>query len=176
MLIDEAYHPFYPESAITWVEEHPHLIVTRSTAKAWGMAGFRVGYAAASPAIAPMLHKVNPMYEISTVGAAVFEAMLDHTDAMARSVAKLKAGKDSFLSAMKDLGFRTLDGGGNFCHVAFGTKAATVHQALEGVAYYRRDFEHPSLEGFCRFSAAPTEKFQPVIDAIRDAIRKGANT
>lgn len=166
MLIDEAYHPFWPETALPWVEDYPHLVVTRSTGKAWGMAGLRIGYAAASPAVARALHKVRPMYEVGALSAAVFLRLLDHADAMADSVARLEAGKRRFLAAMEGLGFRTLRGHGNFLHVSFGAKAAAVHAALAGHVTYRRDFAEPCLAGFSRFSATTEERFASVIQRI----------
>lgn len=169
MLVDEAYHPFYAETALPWVEDYPHLVVTRSTGKAWGMAGLRIGFAAAAPAVARVLHKVRPMYETSTLAAAVFERLLDHADAMAASVERLNAGKRFFLDAMDRLGFATLEGHGNFLHVAFGAKAAAVHAALAGHVYYRRDFAEPCLKGFSRFTATTQERFVPVVARIRAA-------
>ena len=169
MLVDEAYYPFHDETVLPWINDYPNLIVTRSTGKAWALAGFRIGYAAASPKVAAILHKVRAMYETNTVAVAVFEKMLDHVDDMRASVSRLLAGKAQFLDAMDELGFRTLDGQGNFLHVAFGAKAAAVHRALDGVVYYRRDFDEPCLNGFSRFSAATPAQFAPIIDIIRKA-------
>jgi histidinol-phosphate aminotransferase len=170
MLVDEAYHPFHPDTVVPWIARHPHLVVARSTGKAWGMAGLRIGYAVASPEVAQVLHKVRPMYEAATVGMAAFAGMLDHADAMQASVARLLAGKRAFLDAMDGFGFRTLKGGGNFLHVAFGAKADKVHAALADLVYYRRDFAEPCLKGFSRFSATTPELFAPVIERIRTAV------
>ncbi len=170
MLIDEAYYPFCTDTVLPWVAEYPNLIVTRSTGKAWGLAGFRIGYAAAQPELIGILHKIRPMYEVGAFAAAVFMGMLDHADDMRASVARLEAGKAEFLKAMSGLGFRTLSGHGNFCHVAFGDKAAAVHAALKDRVYYRADFKDPCLAGFSRFSTTTRERFQPVIDLIRDAV------
>ncbi len=148
------------------MRDYPHLMVTRSTGKAWGLAGLRIGYAVASPRIATLLHKVRPMYEVSTVAAAVFERLLDHAGAMAASVERLMAGKAAFLDAMAGLGFPVVAGHGNFAHVAFGEAAPRIHAALADIATYRRDFAEPCLKGFSRFSATTPELFQPVIEAI----------
>jgi len=169
MLIDEAYFPFLDETVLAWVLDYDHLIVTRSTGKAWGLAGFRIGYAAASREVTRAMHKVRAMYETSTFSAAVFERMLDHADAMTASVARLQAGKEQFLDAMNELGFGVLRGAGNFLHVAFGADAEAVHNALKGHVYYRRDFKEPCLAGFSRFSATTPELFAPVIQRIRGA-------
>lgn len=50
LVIDEAYAEYMPFSntAIHLVREFPQVIVTRSFSKGWGMAGVRLGYAAAS--------------------------------------------------------------------------------------------------------------------------------
>lgn len=174
MLVDEAYYPFHAETVLPWVMDYPHLVVCRSTGKAWGMAGVRIGYAAAHPDVAKLLHKVRAMYEVGALSAAVFERMLDHDDSMRASVARILAGKADFLAAMEPLGFRTLRGQGNFLHVAFGARAETIHAALADLVYYRKDFAEPCLKGFSRFSATTPALFQPVIARIQ-AAAKGNN-
>lgn len=170
MLVDEAYHPFHRPTVAGWIERHPHLIVARSTGKAWGLAGLRVGYAVASAPMARLLHKVRPMYEVNTVAVHAFERMLGHADAMLASVARLEAGKAAFLAAMRGLGLRTLDGAGNFLHVAFGPHAEAVHGALDDLVHYRKDFAEPCLKGFSRFSATTPALFAPVIERIRAVV------
>ncbi|MFA6019480.1 MAG: histidinol-phosphate transaminase [Rhodospirillales bacterium] len=168
ILIDEAYFPFHPESCIAWTRRFDHLVVARSTGKAWGLAGLRIGYAAASPEVARILHKVRPMYEVNTVAVHAFARMLDHAGDMMDSVKRLQAGKTLFLSAMDRLGYQPLKGQGNFMHVAFGARAEKVHAALEPMVYYRKDFSEPCLKGFSRFSATTPELFKPLIDKISE--------
>lgn len=171
LLIDEAYHPFHADSVAQWVRRHDHLIVARTFAKAWGMAGLRIGYAVAAPPAAVMLHKVRPMYEANTLAVAIAESMLDHRQAMLDSVARLNAGKAVFLDSMRDLGFHCLDGAGNFLHVAFGARAHKVHAALADLVLYRKDFREPCLKGFSRFSATTSDIFAPVIARIEQTVR-----
>ncbi|MBF0353755.1 MAG: histidinol-phosphate aminotransferase family protein [Alphaproteobacteria bacterium] len=168
ILIDEAYFPFHAESCIAWTRRFDHLVVARSTGKAWGLAGLRIGYAAASPEVAKILHKVRPMYEVNTVAVHAFQRMLDYAGDMMDSVKRLQAGKDLFLSEMERLGYRTLKGQGNFMHVAFGEQAAKVHAALEPLVYYRKDFNEPCLKGFSRFSATTPDLFKPIIQRISE--------
>ncbi len=169
MLVDEAYYPFHPESAVPLIQRHPHLVVVRSTGKAWGMAGLRIGYAVADTRIAAMVHKVRSMYEIGTFSADVFERMLDRHAEVTASVERLQAGKSAFLAAMDALGFATLKGAGNFCHVAFARHADAVHAALADLVYYRHDSAEPCLKGFSRFSAATPAQMAPLIARIQMA-------
>lgn len=173
VLVDEAYYPFHPETVLPWVRDHDNLIVTRSTGKAWGMAGFRIGYAAAAEPVVVNLHKVRPMYEVGAFSAAVFEGMLDHEDAMWASVCRLEAGKTLFLDEMEKMNFQVLRGAGNFLHVAFSAQADAVHAALADLVYYRADFGDSCLKGFSRFSSTTEDAFRPVIDRIRNAVSNG---
>lgn len=171
ILIDEAYHPFYANSCAPWTRTFDHLVVARTFAKAWGLAGLRIGYAVGYPETIRYLHKLRPMYEVSTIAAVVAERMLDFTDDMHASVRRLNEGKAYFLQHMEDLGFQTLHGEGNFLHVAFGKQAVNIHQALKERVLYRTDSDELCLKGFSRFTATTIEQFQPLVDIIASAIR-----
>ena len=173
ILVDEAYYPFYAGTVVPWIHDYGHLVVCRTAAKAWGLAGMRIGYAVAAEPVMGLLHKVRPMFEVNTVAVALFDKLLDREDAMRASVARLNAGKTAFLDAMRDLGLRTHAGHGNFFHVAFAERADKVHAALEPLVYYRKSLQHSCLAGFSRFSATTPELFAPSIQRIREVVRHG---
>jgi len=70
---DEAYCAYSGRSNLPQLAAHPNLIVMRTLSKV-GLAGLRVGYTVASPAIAQLLEKVRPPYNLSALDqrAAVF--------------------------------------------------------------------------------------------------------
>jgi len=170
ILIDEAYYPFYEHTVVPWVAEYNHLVVTRTFAKAWGISGFRIGYAVSCPDVARLLHKMRPMYEVNTVAVALVERLLDFNHEMLASVRRINAGRDAFLEEMQSLQLRTLTSHGNFLHVAFGQYASAVHSRLKNVVLYRLDFDEPCLKGFSRFSATTVERFQPIIEHIHQVV------
>lgn len=170
MLVDEAYHPFYPQTTVPWISEYPNLVVARTFSKAWGLTGLRLGYGVTTRTIASLLQKVRPNYEVNQIAVAIAMRMIvDFEQEMQASVERLNRGRDGFQAAMRDLGFRTFPVHGSFCHVAFGPQADRVHAALREVVLYRHDFDSPSLKGFSRFSATTTEFFAGVIACIRNA-------
>jgi histidinol-phosphate aminotransferase len=169
LLVDEAYHPFHESSVTSWTQSSPNLVVARTFAKAWGVAGLRIGYAVAEPQTIALLHKLRPMYESSTLAIEFMCRMLDHIPAMMQSVARIKDGKSRFESRMRSLGFGVLKTAGNFMHVAFGDRGPAVHAALAAKVLYRAVFDHPCLAGFSRFSAAPPSIMAPVADLIERA-------
>ncbi len=166
MLIDEAYHPLYQETAVPWIYECEHLVVVRSFSKAWGAAGLRVGYALANKGLITLLHKQRPMYEIGNVSAKAVESLLDYEKDMRLSVDRINAGKKYFQDAMKAIGLSSYESHGNFLHVKFEQYSNEIHKELERVVYYRKDFNTPCLEGYSRFSSTTIEKFKPIIQCI----------
>jgi histidinol-phosphate aminotransferase len=172
LLVDEAYYPFHPWTALPWIDRFDNLVVTRTFTKAWGLAGSRVGFAAACPRLTAILHKVRPMYEINGVGLALAARLLDHAEEVERSVVRLLEGKAAFVSDLTGLGFRTLPTAGNFLHVAFGDRAPAIHAALAGRVAYRLGFDAECLAGFSRFTITTSERFAEVTRLIEAANRR----
>lgn len=170
-LVDEAYYPFHPETVAPWITEHPGLIVARTFAKAWGVAGIRVGYSIAAPGTNAILHKMRPMYEVGTVQVAFVERLLDHADEMERSVKRIQAGGRHFIERMTGLGFKGPLTHGNFVHIGFGEAADHVHATLANHVLYRKEFEHPALRGLTRFSLAPSDIMECVAQRIEAAVQ-----
>ena len=169
-LLDEAYHPFYDWTAVQWTQQSRHLVIVRTFAKAWGAAGLRIGYLVAHPETITLFHKMRPMYEVGSVSIEFMNKMLEHPQAMEDSVARINEGKMYFINEMSLMGFKVLPAAGNFIHVCFGDKGNLVAKVLADKVLYRHFFEHPALAGFSRFSIAPKNDMEKVVDLIRKAI------
>jgi len=81
VVVDEAYAEFRREgtpSALTLLPGNPRLIVTRTMSKAFAMAGTRLGYLAADPAVIDALLLVRLPYHLSAVTQAVARAAVAH--------------------------------------------------------------------------------------------------
>lgn len=170
LLLDEAYHPFYPWTAVPWTIRSPNLVVARTFAKAWGVAGLRIGYAVGHPDTIALLHKMRPMYEVSTIAVEFMSRMIQHSDDMLAAVDRINEGKTHFLRRMSALGFDVLRTEGNFLHVAFGERGEAIHSALEPRVYYRKGFSQNGLKGYSRFTAAPV----PIMSEVAEIIERAA--
>ncbi|PIR26640.1 MAG: histidinol-phosphate/aromatic aminotransferase and cobyric acid decarboxylase [Deltaproteobacteria bacterium CG11_big_fil_rev_8_21_14_0_20_42_23] len=170
LLLDEAYHPFYESSAVSWVEKSRNLIVARTFAKAWGVAGLRIGYAVAHPETIALLHKMRPMYEVSTLAVEFMSRMLDKKTEMLAAVARMNEGKTLFVESLRALDFKVLPTCGNFVHVAFAERGLAIHAALKDKVLYRVAFDHPCLAEYSRFSVGPYKVMDQVLELIQQAI------
>lgn len=122
VVVDEAYAEFRragTPSALTLLAEHPHLAVSRTMSKAFGMAGARLGYLAAAPALVDALRVVRLPYHLSAVTQAVARAALAHATALMAQVDGLRAERDALVDWLRGRGLSVADSDANF--VLFGT-------------------------------------------------------
>ena len=172
LMIDEAYYPFYPNTAIGLIEKFKNIVITRTFSKAWGLAGARVGVAIGSYNLINKLHQIRPMYEIGNLGAMMIYHALDYEQQMLASVARINEGKLYFQNRMKELGYNSFESHGNFLHINFGEDVDLVHEALGGLVLYRKQFSHDSLKPYSRFTAAPVDIMSRVSDKIASIKQK----
>ena len=106
---DEAYAEFAragTPSALTLLPGRPRLVVSRTMSKAFGMAGLRLGYLAADPAVVDALQLVRLPYHLSSLTQAAARAALAHTDALLATVDAVKAQRDRIVAALPGDGAR----------------------------------------------------------------------
>ncbi|PSK86566.1 histidinol-phosphate aminotransferase [Murinocardiopsis flavida] len=122
VVVDEAYAEFRREgtpSALSLLPSFPRLIVTRTMSKAFAMAGARLGYLAAHPAVIDALQLVRLPYHLSAVSQVVAGTALDFTDELLGHVKRLREERDALVAWLRDYGFAVADSDANF--VLFGT-------------------------------------------------------
>ncbi len=124
VVVDEAYGEFRRDgvpSALTLLPHAPRLVVTRTMSKAFALAGGRVGYLAASPAVVDAVRIVRLPYHLSAVTQAVARVALEHAPSLLAAVAELRAERDRTVDWLRSTGLRAADSDANF--VLFGTFA-----------------------------------------------------
>jgi histidinol-phosphate aminotransferase len=133
VVVDEAYGEFRRDgtpSALALLPAHRNLVVTRTMSKAFALAGARLGYLAADPAICDAIRVVRLPYHLSAVTQAAALAALGHADELLARVAELRSERDDTVDWLRGQGLAVADSDANF--VLFGTFADrhAVWQAL----------------------------------------------
>jgi histidinol-phosphate aminotransferase len=114
VVVDEAYFPFSRTTVLPWIAEHPHLAVTRTFSKAWGLAGLRVGAVAAHPDVIANLYKVRSTYDVTAVAAMCVRTLLSHPEVTEQFVAEVDAGRRTVVERTSALGLEPVPGETNF--------------------------------------------------------------
>lgn len=88
VVLDEAYREFVTDPEVTdgleTFGDRPNVVVLRTLSKAWGLAGLRVGYLVAQPAVADAVRKVVTPFSTNSAAQAAALAALDAEAEMRR--------------------------------------------------------------------------------------------
>ena len=107
VVVDEAYAEFARDgspAALALLPRYPRLVVTRTMSKAFALAGARVGYLAADPAVIEALLLVRLPYHLSAVTQAVARAALAHAAELLATVQALRAERDRLVGWLREPG------------------------------------------------------------------------
>lgn len=168
---DEAYLAYSGRSNLDALAQHPNLVIMRTLSKV-GMAGVRVGYTISSPAIAQVLEKVRPPYNVSTIDQAAAVFLLTEARywcaARAAEVVRDRAGLATALSALPNV--EVFPSEANLLLVRFGAKrASTIWQGLADRGIVVRNFDHPGpLAGCLRITVGTPEENAWLVDALTE--------
>ena len=172
VVVDEAYQEFaaHPQdTALTLLPRFGNLVVSRTMSKAFALAGGRVGYLAAAPAIVDACRIVRLPYHLSAQTQALAEVALAHADEMLAKVDLLRQARDEMLVRLPELGFDVVQSDANFVLVGrFADRHAVWQQLLDRGVLVRET----GPAGYLRVSAGTRpemEAFYSAMAEIEDA-------
>jgi histidinol-phosphate aminotransferase len=175
VVLDEAYNEFLePElrfDSAALVRRYANLIVSRSFSKAYGLAGLRVGFAIAQPALTDLLNRVRQPFNVNVLAQAAAVASLADLDFQRRSFEVNRDGKRQLVQAFEALGLRHVPSYGNFVLVHVGD-AAAVNLALLKRGVIVRPVAGDGLPEWLRISIGLPEENAIFLAALTDILGK----
>jgi histidinol-phosphate aminotransferase len=119
---------------------HPNVVLFRTFSKAYGLAGFRVGYAVAAPEIAGALRAVSLPFGVSGVAQAAAVASLAAEPALLERVDALVAERARVVAGLHDVGWDVPEPQGNFVWFGLGERTTEFAAAAEEAGIVVRPF------------------------------------
>lgn len=98
-VVDEAYEPFAQQSFMPRLPEFDNLVVMRTVSKL-GLAGIRLGYMSAAPALLEQLDKVRPPYNVNVLTQVAAEFALDNIEVLNSQAALLRNERTALSTAL----------------------------------------------------------------------------
>ncbi|WP_232514640.1 histidinol-phosphate transaminase [Cellulomonas sp. PSBB021] len=166
VVVDEAYGEFRrtgTPSALELLDAYPHLAVSRTMSKAFGLAGARVGYLAAAPALVDALRVVRLPYHLSAVTQAVARAALAHSAELMAQVGALREERDALVVWLRARGLQVADSDANFVLFGLFDDRRAVWQGLLDRGVLVREVGPP---GWLRVSVGTPDETQAFKDAL----------
>ena len=174
VMLDEAYGEYSGRTAIgPSLDRHRNLVVGRTFAKAYGLAGLRVGAIVAHPeTLAPLRH-VLPPFPLNISAVRALEAALEDRQYLEWSIAQAAESRGRIADACRRLGLHYWPSEGNFVLVKIGDAVGRVvdRMAARGVLIRDRS-QQPGCAGCCRITAGVVEHTRVAIAALEDSLSR----
>ena len=144
VVLDEAYREFVRiDRPFDGVEVHrgrPNVVAMRTFAKAYGLAGFRVGYAVAADEIAAAVRACALPFGVSTVAQSAAVASLEREAELLERVEALVTERTRVVDALREQGWAVPDAHGNFVWLALEDRTVEFAGAAEAEGVMVRPF------------------------------------
>ena len=170
VVVDEAYHEFARQTAVTLLRDHENLVVLRTFSKAMALAGLRVGYLLASPGLTTEIRKAVLPYNLNafsqTAAAVAIEMYADELQPLVGKIIEERERLCASISQIK--GLTPVSSQANFMVVRSEVNPQSVFEELLRRDILIRDVStYPMLRDYFRVSVGTPEENDRLIVALR---------
>ena len=173
VVLDEAYNEYLePEQrfdSVALVRKYPNLLVSRTFSKAYGLAGLRVGFAVAQPALTDLLNRVRQPFNVNSLAQVAAIAALKDTEFLERSFQVNRDGKVQLQTAFDHLKLTYVPSYANFVLVKVGD-AARINLELLKRGVIVRPVAGDGLPEWLRVSIGLPEENARFISALTEIL------
>jgi histidinol-phosphate aminotransferase len=171
VLIDEAYFEFCGDTLIPDLARHPNLFVARTSSKAYGLAGLRLGVLTGAAEQIGYLRLFGLPFNVNSVALACLEEALADQAFVYDHVAQVKQGRERLEQLFNELGLRFWPSQTNFVLVRIGPSAKAFVESMQRCGILVCDSSaNPGCAGCVRITIGTPRQMDGVLHAIREAI------
>jgi histidinol-phosphate aminotransferase len=170
-VVDEAYEPFAQQSFMSRLPEFNNLVVMRTVSKL-GLAGIRLGYMSAAPALLEQLDKVRPPYNINVLTQVAAEFALDNIEVLNSQAALLRNERTALSAALTAIpGVQVFPSAANFILVRVpDADAANTYLLSHKVLVKNVGKMHGVLTNCLRITVSTPEENAAFLAAFKAAL------
>ncbi len=168
VVLDEAYVEFVTEPdrlrGLEVLADRPNVVVLRTFSKAYGLAGFRVGYCVAWPELATAVRAVSLPFGVSVPAQAAVLASLAAEPELLERVAELVGRRDRLCAGLRELGFAVPEAQGNFVWLPAGPQTTAYADAFGAAGLSVRPFAVGDDQDGIRITVGEPEANERVLE------------
>ena len=171
LVIDEAYVDFASENALELAKKHDNVIILRTLSKGYSLAGIRLGFAVAHPAMIAGLMKVKDSYNVDAIACIVGVAAIQDREYKNANAEKVKASRAKLTEELQKLNFDVCPSQANFLLARSPDgDAAHLYHSLKARGILVRYFSQPPLEDKLRITVGTEEQNAQLVKALSEIL------
>lgn len=170
VILDEAYMPFFGQSAALLTKKYENLLVVKTFSKGYSLAGMRCGYAVGCPALVDALARCRDCfnsYPVDSVCQAVCAAAIGDGAYYAEKTALVVSERERLSAELAARGFSVLPSSANFVFAKHGAVGGReVYEQLRARGVLVRHFAKPRIAEYCRITVGSREQNDALLAAL----------
>jgi len=173
VFLDEAYADFAESTLINDADAKalPNLIIGRTFAKAYGLAGLRAGAVLGNRATIAPFRQIVPPFSLNVCAAVALVAAFEDLDYYDWYLGQVRESKTLLYDALDRLKVRYWRSAANFVLADFGADAARVIDGLAARGVLVRDrTRDPASPGCVRVTTGVVRHTQMMIEALEEVL------
>jgi histidinol-phosphate aminotransferase len=173
VVVDEAYVEFNPAgSAVELLDRHPNVLILRTLSKGFGLAGARLGYLLAHPAVVHELMKARLPFMVDRFAEQTALAVLQRPDLIEDRVQRIQASITDLTEALRSMDrVEVVPSEANFVIFTTSVPADLLQDRLADHGVLVRNMGgYPELEGYLRVSAGTESENNAFLDALETSL------
>jgi histidinol-phosphate aminotransferase len=176
IIMDEAYMEFadpeeFPDSVGKFKGGQSNIIIVKTLSKAYGLAGFRVGYGIGNVEIIEIMNRIKLPFNISIVSQNAAFAALGDEEFLHRTIENTTHGKNSIYRALDGLGLTYVRSSTNFVLIDTGRDSDEVTEELMRCGVIVRSAKNYGIPTCIRVTVGTEAQNIHFVDAMRHVFR-----
>ena len=173
--VDEAYIAFGGESMVSFINQYPNLLITRTFSKSHALAGMRVGYAIGQPYLIEELRRVKDSfnsYTIDRIAAVVAKTAILDKEYYDEINNKIINTRDKFIENVKKIGFTVCLSKANFVFISHESiQASELYLKLKERGILVRYFNKHRIDNYLRISIGTDKDMDYVFNVLSEFMK-----
>jgi histidinol-phosphate aminotransferase len=176
---DEAYYELENEvvTRAPLILKYPHMMVNRTFSKAFGLAGFRLGYLLCDPKLAGYFNRVRIPWNVSLIAFAAAMAGLEDIDDQQRKRKNILQGREYIYEEINKMpGLRAFPSEGNFVLIdasVLGKESNEIRDRMTEKGIFIRPMTgHNMAKGFIRITVGTPDQNRMFIQAFSEYVKE----
>jgi len=177
VVLDEAYRDYversdFPDS-IKLLKEYKNLIILRTFAKIYGLAGLRIGYGIARKEVIDLLSKVRLPFNVNSLAQAAALASLSDEEQVKKTRKMNTLGKKFLYAAFRDLGLYYVPTQTNFILINLKRNGKKICQELLKKGIIVREMSAWGMNNYMRVTIGREEENRRFIQVLKKVLKGG---
>ena len=171
IVVDEAYIEFVRDDSVYNSMTDPladrRVVTLRTFSKAYGLAGFRVGYGIMDPEIAEILNRIRQPFNVNGLAQVAALAAIQDQDFLNRSIRTTHQAVDYLTGELEKMGIFVLPTQANFLMFDVRTDAKQVFEKMLEQGVIVRSMQSYGFHSFLRVNAGTMDENQRFLSALK---------